>query len=254
MIEKYNALQESIQYKFKSIDLLIQALTHSSYSNETGGVSFERLEFLGDAVIELVVSDYIYREFNLDSGLSSRLRAGLVSTEYLCVLAEKLNLPSIMQKSKSLSTISHKTKADLFESLIGAMYLDGGLKVAESLIFKLIIVDKNNVENTLKTCIDSKTKVQETMQSLGKKFEYSLVESKGQDHQKIFVVNLSIDGKIVSRESGHSIHEAEEKCAKTFLDNNGYWFILCSHKLCDYFFIVVSDFYLYFYYYINIII
>ena len=81
MIEKYNTLQETIQYKFKCIDLLIQALTHSSYSNETGEVSFERLEFLGDAVIELVVSDYIYREFNLDSGLSSRLRAGLVSTE-----------------------------------------------------------------------------------------------------------------------------------------------------------------------------
>ena len=109
-----NSLNNEINYSFKNPNLLKSALTHSSYSNEFGGESYERLEFLGDAVLELVVSDYIYKFNELDSGILSKLRAGLVSTSYLKGISESLKLDKLVLKSKSLSMLSDKTKADLF--------------------------------------------------------------------------------------------------------------------------------------------
>lgn len=212
-----NNLQSKLNYIFKDQNLLKTALTHSSFSNEFGGNNYERLEFLGDAVLEIVVSDYIYNFKELDSGLLSKLRAGLVSTAYLKQISQNLGLDNLVFKSKSLQTLSDKTKADLFESLIGAIYLDGGLEYAKQIIYNLVIIDEQNIKSVIKNCVDYKTKLQETLQKFGKTFEYKLISESGLDHDKTFEVELIVDNQVVSKASGKSIHIAQEHCAEIYL-------------------------------------
>lgn len=214
-----NNLQAKIEYGFKNEQLLKTALTHSSYANENGTDSYEQLEFLGDAVIELVVSDYLFKELKLSAGMLSKVRASLVSTAYLCNISNQLKLKDMVLKSKSLNNLSEKTNADLFESLIGAIYLDGGLDIAKGLINKYVIINKENIENALNTCVDYKTKVQEMLQARGISFKYELVETFGQDHNKTFRVRLIIDNVVVSTCDGKSIQLAEEKCAENYINN-----------------------------------
>ena len=210
-------LQERVGYKFKDESLLFTALTHQSLANENGSLSYERLEFLGDAVIELIVSDFIYSNFEYDAGLSSRLRASLVSTENLSKIASTLGLDTLVQKSKSLQTLSKKNSADLIESLTGAIYKDGGVTAAENFVKKFIIVDRETVESFVDSCVDFKTKLQELLQKDAQVFEYKVLSSSGLDHSKIFEVGLFVDGVMVSKSSGKSIREAEESCAEKYL-------------------------------------
>lgn len=210
-------LQEKIGYRFTNSELLIQALTHQSYANDNSTISYERLEFLGDAVIELVVSDYIYKNFEIDSGNSTKLRASLVSTSYLCKVSNMLELDKIAFKSKSLQQMSKKNIADLFESLVGAVYIDGGLDKAKELIKKYVLVSDENVGIVIKNSIDYKSRLQEYMQAGGKTFEYNLLAIVGPDHQRKFEVSLDIDGVSVATAVGTSIRSAEEKCAEQYL-------------------------------------
>lgn len=211
------SLQQLINYNFKDISLLERALTHQSYANDNNTLSYERLEFLGDAVIELIVSDYIYHLSDFDAGVSTKLRASLVSTDYLCHISNNLGLPDMLLKSKSLQQLSKKNTADLVESLIGAVYLDGGLLDAKNIIDRFIIISDDNVRFVMKTCIDYKSKFQELMQSSGDYFEYKLLSSSGLDHQKVFEVGLFINGESMARASANSIHSAEEKCAEKYI-------------------------------------
>ena len=211
-----NNCESILGYVFKNKKLLQTAITHSSLANEIGGENYERLEFLGDAVIELVVSDSIYNLTFLDSGLLSKLRASLVSTSNFSRICSELNLDRELLKSRSLSTLSEKTKADMLESIIGAVYLDGGIAEAKKIIDKYIIVDTQNIKNHLQNCIDFKTKFQEEMQKLKKNFKYSVINEVGLDHNKTFTVQLTIEDEIVATASGKSIHLAEEECAKEY--------------------------------------
>lgn len=214
-----NKLQQKINYKFKNIELLESALTHKSYANENNTSSYERLEFLGDAIIEYIVSECIIKYRELDSGDLSKLRASLVSTDYLYNISIELGLDKIVRKSKSLNVLSKKNTADLFESLIGAIYLDSGLKKVKELIKKLIIIDDKNISNHIKYSNDYKTLLQEYCQKQGLSFCYSKLESKGKDHDKTFKIKLMIDNKDIVIKEGKSIQSAEECCAKYFLDN-----------------------------------
>lgn len=209
-------LQSKIGYRFKDENLLLTALTHQSLANENGSTSYERLEFLGDAVIELIVSDFIYSNFDYDAGLSTRLRASLVSTENLSKIALNLELHTLVLKSKSLQGLSKKNSADLVESLTGAIYKDGGFKVAHDFVKKFVIVDKKSVENFVASCVDFKTKLQELLQGENRPFEYRILSSSGLDHDKVFEVGLLVDGQLVSRAQGKSIRIAEESCAEEF--------------------------------------
>jgi len=210
-------IQEKLGYTFSNQNLLETALTHISYAKECGEVSYERLEFLGDAVLELVVSDVIYKTFNIDAGKMSKLRASLVSTNNLCNIAQNLGLNASIKKSKSLPSISKKTTADLFESVVGAVYLDGGFSHARELIERLVIIDTTNLETHLNNCVDAKTMLQELMQSLGRNFEYKLISSTGMDHEKKFEVELFISGVSVSKGLSTSIQSAEEIAAGEYL-------------------------------------
>ena len=114
-----NSIEQILGYVFKDKKLLKTALTHSSLSNEIGGDNYERLEFLGDAVVELIVSNKIYKYEFLDSGLLTKLRASLVSTSNFSNISTNLKLDKELLKSKSLNTLSEKTKADILESILG---------------------------------------------------------------------------------------------------------------------------------------
>ena len=209
-------LYDLIGYRFKDPKLLEVALTHISYANESGEESYERLEFLGDAVLELIVSDYIYKFTELDAGVLTKLRASLVSSENLYKISTMLGVMQSVKKSKSLSTFSKKNTADIFESIVGAVYLDGGINEAKKIIDRFVIIDKNNIISMLKSVIDYKTKFQEDMQSQGKHFEYKLLNSSGLDHDKTFECGLFIDGKMIASATGKSIRMAEENCARDY--------------------------------------
>ena len=217
MNKDFQDLGNSIGYKFNDESILDTAITHISYAKDFGAESYERLEFLGDAVLEMVVTDAIYREYQLPAGKLSKLRASLVSTENLCKIAKNLGLHTMVKKSKSLSQISKKTTADLFESLLGAVYLDGGLSAAKTIIDSLVLVDKANLDKHLNSCEMAKTTVQELLQSLGKNFEYRVVKTSGLDHEKVFEVELVISGNVVSKGVSTSIQSAEEMAASEYL-------------------------------------
>ena len=216
-VEKFRKI---IGYTFKDEKLLETALTHISYANECGVESYERLEFLGDAVLETVISDYIYGFKELDAGVLTKLRASLVSTENLSKISTMLSIMQYVKKSKSLSVFSKKTMADIFESLIGAIYLDGGLSEAKKVIEKIVIVGRDNITNMLKSTIDYKTKFQEEMQCKGLSYEYKILKSSGLDHDKTFECGLYIQGTLVTTATGKSIQESEELCAKNYYEIN----------------------------------
>lgn len=210
-------LQQLIGYNFKDVSILKNALTHSSYANENNLNSYERLEFLGDAIIEMVVSEYIYENLNVDAGNCSRLRASLVSTSNLYDISMKLNLPSFAYLGNSMTTLSKKNTADLFESLVAAIYLDGGMDVAKSVINKFLIIDNKNIQNHILECVDNKSRLQEILQKNGETFRYELLNSQGLDHEKTFEVGLYVNGNLVSNGTGLSIQKAEDKSAENYL-------------------------------------
>jgi len=218
-MNKYLELENKLNYTFKNKKLLDIALTHKSYANEIMSESYERYEFLGDAIIEFVVSDYIIKFKELQVGELSKLRAKLVSTDYLYNISISLGLDMLVNKSKSLSSLSKKNTADLFESLIGAIYLDGGINKAKELIMKYIIIDDKNISYVMRNSIDYKTLLQEYLQSKNIPFKYELMSSKGMDHEKVFYVRLFVLDEIIDGE-GKSIQLAEEECAKKYLEKN----------------------------------
>lgn len=209
-------LELKIDYRFNDSTLLTQALTHVSFANENHEESYERLEFLGDAVIELVVSEYIYKYYYFDSGVSSKLRASLVSTEYLSKIAKELCLEDFARKGRGLPSLSKKNVADLMESLIGAIYVDGGMMPASDVVSRFVIKDITNVDYVLNNSIDYKSQLQELLQAQGTAFEYKLKSTDGLDHEKVFHVGLFVDGVEVSESSGRSIQEAQNICASQY--------------------------------------
>lgn len=214
-----NNLEQKLDYIFKDKKLLQTALTHSSLSNEIGGENYERLEFLGDAIIEFVVSDRIYKYEFLDSGSLTKLRASLVSTSNFSQISNYLGLDKYLQKSKSLSMLSKKTEADILESVIGAIYLDGGINEASKIIDKFIIVNEENIRNHVQNCVDYKTKLQEEMQAKKKTFRYKTISESGLSHDKTFQVQLLIDEKVVSTATGKSLHTAQFECARKYYEH-----------------------------------
>ena len=220
-MNNYSQLLDVLGYKFRNLQLVEMAFTHQSYANENKTIGYDRLEFLGDAVIEMVVSDYIYRKMPFSSGELTKLRSNLVSTDNLYKVSIELGLDKLMLKSKALITGSKKNIADLFESLVGAIYLDGGIDSAKNIIEKFVIKDDNNIAYIIKNSIDYKTKFQEYMQAQAIDFEYKVLSSRGMDHAKTFEVGLYVKGELETTAEGGSIHSAESKCAEQYFVKNG---------------------------------
>lgn len=212
------AIEKNIQYIFKNKALLKQAFSHSSFINEMkmkGMESYERLEFLGDAVLEMISSEYLFEQYkDLPEGKLTRLRASIVCEFTLSSVAEMLHLGDYVLLSKGEEMTGGRTRSsilcDLFESVLGAIYLDGGMKPARKYVHTFLMTD---VEH--KTLFyDAKTILQEMVQKDGKGVvTYDLLEEKGPDHNKCFVTAVLIDGKKIATGEGTSKKNAQQMAA-----------------------------------------
>lgn len=213
-------LEEKLGYKFKDEKLLKTALTHKSVK---GGANNERLEFLGDAVMDLVIGDYLFHKFSrLSEGDLSKLRAALVNEKSFAELAKYLNLSQLINISPAEEHNGGRLKAsilsDAFEALMGAIYLESGFDAVRAASLKAFerCYPDINFDRMVK---DYKTALQELTQARFAQIpKYVLVGSKGPDHKKEFEIALILNEREVSRAAGKSKKEAEQKAAKTALE------------------------------------
>ncbi len=202
---------EKFGIKIKDKELLLQALTHSSYSNEHDVKNYERLEFLGDAVLQILMSDYLYNNMELTEGEMSKTRASYVCESACAKYAEEINyVPYIRVGHGQINNINETIIADIFESIMGCIYLDQGLDAARSL-FKQVVIPC--VENHSIFTADYKSKLQELVQTTKKSLEYRIISEKGPAHDRTFEVEVVIDDIVYGRGIGKSKKEAEQNAA-----------------------------------------
>lgn len=223
--EIYNIskFEDTINYKFENKSYILEALTHSSYSNENKNYKFnERLEFLGDSVLSIVISDYLFKkEKNLPEGELTKLRANIVCEESLSEVAVQIHLGEYLLLGKGEEATGGRDRisilADALEAIIAAIYLDGGLEEASKFIFRFM---EEIIENSIEGKIfrDYKTYLQEVLQSKGEQhIWYKLIEEKGPDHNKRFVMEVGINDKVLGVGEGKSKKDAEQVAAKSAL-------------------------------------
>ena len=214
-------LEKRIGYVFCDRSLLTQALTHSSYANErkiNKTQDYERLEFLGDAVLELTVSDFLFRNYpDLKEGQMTKMRASLVCGPTLAFCASEIKIREFLLLGRGEEMTHGRDKeniiSDVFEAIIGAVYLDGGFTNAKEFICKFVL---NDLEHKA-LFYDSKTILQEKVQEHGKAVSYRVIEESGPDHDKIFTVEALIDDRPYSKGSGRTKKAAEQKAAYEIL-------------------------------------
>ncbi len=211
-------LEEKLQYSFKDKSILVQAMTHSSFSNEkkvNKPPHYERIEFFGDAILECIVSEFLYKENpSMTEGELTRLRASLVCEFTLSSCANELKLGEFVRLSRGEELTGGRTRnsilCDLFESLLGAIYLDGGMEPAKRYVYKFLL---NDIEH--KTLFyDSKSHLQELVQQeeMGE-LSYELTATNGPDHHREFVTDVLIGGRVFATGKGSSIKGAEQMAA-----------------------------------------
>ena len=218
-------LQKKLNYRFKKPALLRTALTHSSYANEhkkDGLISNERLEFLGDSVLGLVIAELIYKhKANTPEGQMTKLRAELVCEKSLANLAESLNLGSYLMLGRGEEKGGGRNRpsilADAVEAIIAAIYLDNGIKPVMSFVKERIFLSSEiiNLETT-----DYKTTLQEFVQMKpGQSLSYHVTGESGPDHNKSFTVEVHLNGKFYGEGTGKSKKEAEQAAAMSALNS-----------------------------------
>lgn len=210
-------LEEKLHYHFKNRDLLITALTHSSYANEAKVPTKynERLEFLGDSVLSLVVANYLFRHSTRPEGELSRMRASLVSEEALFQFAKEIDLGAYLRLGRGEELGGGRERpsvvSDAFEAVIAALYLDGGMEAARSFILPFITEGKTAEE-------DYKTKLQEVIQQNPEdKLSYAVTGESGPAHDKRFEVTVLLNGSAMAAGTGRSKKAAEQQAAKAAL-------------------------------------
>ena len=221
---KIENLEENIGYTFKNKQLLKTALTHTSYAYEHNVSSNEKLEFLGDSILEFVSSEYMYNKYtNLKEGEMTKVRATVVCEKSLYKIATLHNFSDFLYLGKSeVMTGGNKRPAilaDSVEAVIAAMYLDGGLEAAKKFIVENL---KDEIEVATKHVgqKDYKTVLQEELQKNGEvKIEYKIIKESGPDHNKTFEAEVSLNGKKLATGVGKSKKEAEMQAAKKALEN-----------------------------------
>ncbi|MCP4133943.1 MAG: ribonuclease III [bacterium] len=225
-----NKLQNLIKVKFKNRSLLIRALTHRSFVNESGSVDHdnERLEYLGDSVLGLVVNEYLFKHYeDYPEGDLAKIKSAVVSEVTLAKVSRELNLGSFvfMGKGEELSGGRNRPSilANTLEAVIGAIYLDSGLKESRRFILSLLKDDIERID-CLTYLRDPKTTLQEYVQKKYKERpHYEVIEEIGPDHEKEFVVRLVVRGNDIATGKGSSKRKAEMNVASTVLNkiNNG---------------------------------
>ena len=211
-------LEEALEYQFHKKQLLQTALTHSSRANEMRhGFSNERLEFLGESVLSVIVSDYLYHHYqHLPEGQLTKLRASLVCEKALCGFSKELDMGKHLMLGKGEQQTGGRERpsilADAFEAVLAAIYLDGGMNAARPFVLRFIKKELKHRETI--AFQDYKTTLQEIIQkNPEEKLEYVLVDEMGPDHDKRFVVEVKINSNVIGRGEGHSKKEAEQLAA-----------------------------------------
>ena len=208
-LDKYNI-------KITNQKLLATALTHSSYSNEHGGDNYERLEFLGDAVLQLITSEYFYKKYDYQEGDLSKIRASFVCEEALAQYAKDVGIDKhIKVGNGQKGNINDTIIADTFESVLGVIFLDQGFEIAKKYVLEVLspYVLEHHV-----FLGDYKSKLQEMVQTDKKSLEYRLVSESGPSHAKTFVFEVVIDDIVYGKGRGKSKKEAEQKAAQDALN------------------------------------
>lgn len=221
-LDKLEEFEKEINYIFKDKSLLIKALTHTSYSYEHKTESYERLEYLGDSILEFISSKYLFKNYtNLSEGEMTKVRAYSVCEDSLYEVAQKHNFINYLFLGKSEQT-SHGTRkailADTVEAVIAAIYLDSNLDEAEKFILNNI---KEQIEYASKNVgiKDYKTVLQEKLQIHGEiSIKYKIIKEEGPDHDKVFTAEVEIDGKKMSEGTGRSKKSAEMEAARHTLE------------------------------------
>lgn len=227
-MENIEKFEEIIDYKFKNKKLIEQALSHSSYANERKrpNGSNERLEFLGDSVLSIVVSDYLYKHLtSVAEGELTKLRASLVCEKSLHVFAQQINLGDYLLLGKGEENTGGRERpsilADAFEAVIAAIYLDGGMEAASRHILRFMPKDLEHCKKPVFS--DFKTVLQEVVQkNPEEKVEYVLIGEEGPDHNKRFVVEVCLNSQVIGKGTGRSKKAAEQLAAKEALELMGY--------------------------------
>ena len=218
-------LENAIGYRFKNITLLQNALAHSSYANERWHDSLksnERLEFLGDSILGMVVAEYLYRNFpDRPEGDLTRMRADMVCERSLALIAERIDLGKHLLLGNGEEAGGGRTRdsilADAVESVIAACFLDGGMEPARNFINTFVLTDVpvRKLRNA-----DYKTALQELVQQKKNQvLTYALVEESGPDHDKHFVVQVSLNGSVVGTGAGKSKKRAEQDAAHAAIEH-----------------------------------
>lgn len=226
--ESLKKFQEKINYKFNNENLLYEALSHSSFANENKKQrsSNERLEFLGDSVLSVIVSDYIFEHFkHLPEGELTKLRASLVCEKALFDFSKKIDLGSFIFLGKGEELTGGRERpsivSDAFEAVIAAIYIDGGLKAASKYV--LSFIPRDIKPNSFNSFVDYKTALQEIIQkNPEEKVEYLLKDESGPDHDKKFTVQVLLNSNVIGEGVGRSKKSAEQNAAKEALALMGY--------------------------------
>ena len=221
---EHSKLEKEIGYEFRNKKLLETALTHTSYAYEKKKQSNEKLEFLGDSILEFVSSEYIYHQYpNLKEGEMTKVRASVVCEKSLYEIAKMHNFSDFLYLGKS-ERISQKEvrpaiMADSVEAVIAAIFLDSGLEPAKRFIIKNL---SEPIENATKHIgqKDYKTVLQEILQKNGNaNIEYEIIDEKGPDHEKVFTAEVKLDNKVLAIGKGKSKKLAEMQAAQKALEN-----------------------------------
>ncbi len=197
--------------KLKNNDLINVALTHSSYSNEWGGENYERLEFLGDAILEMISSEYFYLNTDLKEGDMSKIRASYVCESALYAYAKKIGLIPYIKLGNGVNKDNETIIADVFESVLAVIYLELGFETVKKYILDIMVpfIQEKTVFYS-----DYKSHLQELVQTDKKCLEYRIVNESGPAHDKVFEVAVLVDNIIFGKGSGKSKKEAEQQAAK----------------------------------------
>lgn len=218
-----NDFESKLGYEFKDKKLLEIALTHSSYANEKRKESNERLEFLGDSVLSVIVSSYLFKKLDkINEGDLTKIRASLVCEQALAEFSKKISLSDYIMLGKGEEMTGGRKRAsiisDAFEAVLAAIYLDGGIETAQKWVMN-VMKDKLGEALMGRTYKDYKTMLQEAVQHGDSgRVTYNTVKETGPDHNKYFEVEVLIDGVVQNVGVGTSKKEAEQNAAKTALD------------------------------------
>jgi ribonuclease-3 len=223
------SVEQALGYRFRNGEYFAQAVTHKSFTNEqigfVSGPHNERLEFLGDAVLELIVSDYIFSRYpDFDEGRLTRIRAEVVNEKSLARIGRHLGLGHCLLLGKGEETSGGRQKAslmaDAFEALLGAVFCDGGFAETRTVALSLI-VDSIHESAERKEGVDFKTRLQEWLQARKQGVPvYSLISAEGPDHKKSFTSEVSCNGTVLGRGCGKTKKAAEQEAARQALQDS----------------------------------